>query len=103
MIEEVDADNLDAPNVDFPHEDTAPVHLHSSPDVDQNPTLSKYCQVTVEEVTDEDASPLTNNGQYFEPQQGMGWAQHKGETMFDRYRREQNDEGEDAWAPFENM
>jgi hypothetical protein len=68
MIEEVEAENLDdAP--DFPHQDAAPghVHLYLSPDMDDNPALSKTRCVTVEEVEDEDGMLFTNNSRYFEP------------------------------------
>jgi hypothetical protein len=105
MIEEADAENLDTPDVNFSHEYTAPghVHLHSSPDVDINPTLGKICQVTVEEVDNKDVPSLTNNGWYFEHQAGAGITQHQGETVFERYRREQHEEGENPMAPFENV
>ncbi|KAG2096657.1 hypothetical protein BD769DRAFT_1631432 [Suillus cothurnatus] len=96
MIEEADAENLDTPDVDFSHEYTAPGHVHlcSSPDVDINPILGKIHRVTVEEVDNEDAPSLTNNGQYFKHQAGAGITQHQGETVFERYRREQHEEEE---------
>ncbi|KAG1837672.1 hypothetical protein F4604DRAFT_1885673 [Suillus subluteus] len=88
MIEEADAENSNTPDVDFSLQDTAPGHVHlcSSPDVDHNPTLGKNCRVSVEEVDDKDATSPTNNGRgwYFEPNPGTGWAQHEGETVFER-------------------
>ncbi|KAG0691741.1 Zn-finger domain-containing protein [Suillus ampliporus] len=72
--------------------------MRSSPDVDHNPTVRKNRWVTVEEVNDVDAT----SGRYFESQPGAGWAQHQGETVFERYRKEQREEGEELWAPFEN-
>ncbi|KAG1776239.1 hypothetical protein EV702DRAFT_1046387 [Suillus placidus] len=105
MIEEVEAENLDdAPDVDFPHQDAAPghVHPHPSPDTDDNPVLSKTRRVTVEEVEDEDGMSFTNNGQYFEPRTDAGWALHEGETSFEKYRTYQEEEGDDPWSPFED-
>ncbi|KAG1872445.1 hypothetical protein DFJ58DRAFT_903859 [Suillus subalutaceus] len=85
MTEEADAENSNAPDVNFSLQDTAPghVHLRSAPDVDHNPTLGKIRR-------------------YFEPNPGAGWAQHEGETVFERYRRRQHEEGEVPWAPFDN-
>ncbi|KAG2034075.1 hypothetical protein BDR03DRAFT_935443 [Suillus americanus] len=106
MIKEVEAENLDdAPDVDFPHQDAAPghVHPHPSPDTDNNPALGKIRRVTVEEVEDEDGMSFPNNGQYFEPQPDAGWALHEGETSFERYRTYQEEEGEDPWSPFEDV
>ncbi|KAG1721121.1 uncharacterized protein EDB91DRAFT_1256641 [Suillus paluster] len=108
MIEDADVEDFDAPDTapgdvhDTP--DTAPgdVHMRLSPDVDHNPTVRKNRRVTVEEVNDVDATSLTNNGRYFETQPGAGWAQHQGETVFERYRKEQHEVGEEPWAPFEN-
>ncbi|KAG1878582.1 hypothetical protein C8R48DRAFT_752658 [Suillus tomentosus] len=105
MIEEVEAENLDdAPDVDFPHQDAAPGHVHPcpSPDMDDNPALSKTRRVTVEEVEDEDGMSFTNNGRYFEPRTDAGWALHEGETSFEKYRTYQEEEGEDPWSPFED-
>ncbi|KAG1897449.1 uncharacterized protein F5891DRAFT_1129914 [Suillus fuscotomentosus] len=105
MIEEVEAENLDnAPDVDFPHQDAAPGHVHPrpSPDMDDNPALSKTRRVTVEEVEDEDGMSFTNNGRYFEPRTDAGWALHEGEMSFEKYRTYQEEEGEDPWSPFED-
>ncbi|KAG1722534.1 uncharacterized protein EDB91DRAFT_1256001 [Suillus paluster] len=105
MIEEVEAENLDnAPDVDFPHQDAAPGHVHPcpSPDTDNNPVLGKTRRVTVEEVEDEDGMLFPNNERYFKPQPDAGWALHEGETSFERYRAYQEEEGEDPWSPFED-
>ncbi|KAG1734815.1 hypothetical protein EDB19DRAFT_1996509 [Suillus lakei] len=105
MIEEVEAENLDdAPDVDFPHQDAAPGHVHPrpSPDTDDNPALSKTRRVRVEEVEDEEGMSFTNNGRYFECQMDAGWALHEGETSFEKYRTYQEEEGEDPWSPFED-
>lgn len=105
LIEEADAANSDPPDVDFSYENmAAPGHVHQrgSSDTDQNPTPGKIRRVTVEEIDDEDATTLTYNGRYFEPQSDAGWALREGETTFERYKREQKEEGEDQWAPFEN-
>ena len=104
MIEEADAEsaeNFDTQDVDFSPA-SGHIHMRSSPDVDHNPTDRKNRRVTVEEVDDEDTTSLTNNGRYFEPQPDAGWARHQGETTFDRCRREQHEESEEPWAPFEN-
>ncbi|KAG1811778.1 uncharacterized protein BJ212DRAFT_1483508 [Suillus subaureus] len=106
MIKEVEAENLDnVPDVDFPHQDAAPghVHLHPSPDMDNNPVLGKIRRVTVEEVKDEDGMSFPNNRRYFKPQLDAGWALHEGETSFERYRTYQEEEGEDPWLPFEDV
>ncbi|KAG0698831.1 hypothetical protein DFH29DRAFT_983729 [Suillus ampliporus] len=105
MIKEVEAENLDdAPDVDFPHQDAAPGHVHPrpSPDTDNNPALGKTRRVTVEEVEDEDGMLFPNNRRYFEPQPDAGWALHEGETSFERYRTYQEEEGEDPWSSFED-
>lgn len=105
MIEEVEAENLDdAPDVDFPHQDAAPGHVHPrpSPDTDDNPALSKTHRVRVEEVEDEEGMSFTNNGRYFERRTDAGWALHEGETSFEKYRTYQEEEGEDPWSPFED-
>ncbi|KAG1892025.1 hypothetical protein F4604DRAFT_1875493 [Suillus subluteus] len=105
MIEEVEAENLDdTPDVDFLHQDAAPGHVHRrpSPDTDNNLALHKTRRVTVEEVEDEGGMLFPDNGRYFEPQPDAGWALHKGETNFERYRTYQEEEGEDPWSPFEN-
>ncbi|KAG2356384.1 hypothetical protein BDR07DRAFT_1380813 [Suillus spraguei] len=49
-------------------------------------------KVTFEEVEDEDTTPLTNNGQYFETQPDASWVLHEGETPFEELRREQHEE-----------
>ncbi|KAG2357408.1 hypothetical protein BDR07DRAFT_1490745 [Suillus spraguei] len=70
--------------------------------MDTNPTLNKICWVSVEEVEDEDGTSLTNIGQYIEPQPDTGWRLGKGETRFERCKREQQEGGEDLWSPFED-
>ncbi|KAG1867247.1 hypothetical protein DFJ58DRAFT_904528 [Suillus subalutaceus] len=105
MIKEVEAENLDdAPDVDFPHQDAAPGHVHPrpSPDTDDNPALSKTRRVRVEEVEDEEGMSFTNNGRYFKRRTDAGWALHEGETSFEKYRTYQEEEGEDPWSPFED-
>jgi hypothetical protein len=103
MIEEVEAENLDD-EPDFPHQDAAPghVHPHPSPDMDDNPALSKTRRVTVEEVEDEDGMSFTNNSRYFEPWTDAGWALHEGEMSFEKYRTYQEEGGGDPWLPFED-
>ncbi|KAG1803343.1 uncharacterized protein BJ212DRAFT_1487054 [Suillus subaureus] len=98
MIEDVEAENLYTPDVDFGHEDVAPCHVraHSGPEMDTNPTLNKIHCVSVKEVDDEDG------GQYIEPQPNAGWGLGEGETRFERRRREQQQGGEDLWSPFED-
>jgi hypothetical protein len=31
-----------------------------------------------------------------------GWALHEGEMSFEKYRKYQEEEGEDLWSPFED-
>ncbi|KAG2158760.1 uncharacterized protein EDB93DRAFT_1245995 [Suillus bovinus] len=81
MIEDVEADNLDAPD-DGP-DSPPPVdfsHVYPHPD-------SKTHCVTIEEVEDDDA----------------GWALREGETKFEGYRRYQEEDGEDPCSPFEDV
>ncbi|KAG1842867.1 hypothetical protein DFJ58DRAFT_717888 [Suillus subalutaceus] len=69
--------------------------------MDTNPTLTKICRVSVEEVDDEDGTSL-NIGRYIEPQPNAGWGFGEGETRFERRRREQQQGGKDLWSPFED-
>ncbi|KAG1884657.1 hypothetical protein F4604DRAFT_1919128 [Suillus subluteus] len=104
MIEDIEAEDLHTPDVDFGHEDIAPRHVraHSGPEKDTNPTLTKIHHISVKEVDDEDGTSLTNIGRYIEPQPNAGWGLGKGETRFKRRRREQQQGGEDPWSPFED-
>jgi hypothetical protein len=71
--------------------------------MDTNPTLNKIWHVSVEEVDDEDGTSLTNISWYIKLQLGAGWALGEGETRFESHRREQQEGGEDAWAPFKDV
>ncbi|KAG1859331.1 hypothetical protein DFJ58DRAFT_875622 [Suillus subalutaceus] len=64
--------------------------------MDTNPTLTKIRCISVEELDDEDGTSL-NIGRYIEPQPNAGWGFGKGETRFERRRREQQQGGEDPW------
>ncbi|KAG1846744.1 hypothetical protein F4604DRAFT_1884130 [Suillus subluteus] len=74
MIEEADAENSNTPDVDFFLQDTAPGHVH------------------LRSSSDVDHNPTLGKN-----------CRHKGETVFERYRRKQHEEGEVPWAPFENV
>ncbi|KAG1833658.1 hypothetical protein DFJ58DRAFT_719411 [Suillus subalutaceus] len=104
MIEGVEVEDLDTPDVDFCHEDIAPCHVRarSGPEMDTSPTLNKIRHVSVEEVDNEDGTSLTDFGRYIEPQPDAGWALGEGETRFETRSREQQEGGEEPWAPFED-
>ncbi|KAG1720298.1 hypothetical protein EDB19DRAFT_1930564 [Suillus lakei] len=94
MIED-DTENLNAqdgplgspPPVDFSH-------VHAA-------DMDNHC-VTIEEVEDEDRTPFSHTGRYFEPREDAGWALREEKTKFERYRREQEEAGEDPWLPLED-
>ncbi|KAG2127611.1 uncharacterized protein EDB93DRAFT_1256934 [Suillus bovinus] len=93
MFEDIEADNLDAPD-DGP-DSPPPInfsHVHPHPD-------SETRCVTIEEVEDDGG---TQFGHYFEPIPDAGWALREGETKFEGYRRYQEEDGEDSYSPFEN-
>ncbi|KAG1874425.1 hypothetical protein F4604DRAFT_1880885 [Suillus subluteus] len=101
MINDIEADNLNTPDDNLPPVDVDFSHVH--PHLDPNPAPSKSCHITIEEVKDEDGTPFSYTGRYFEPQADAGWALHEGETKFERYRRHQEEEVEDRWSPFEDV
>ncbi|KAG1841961.1 hypothetical protein F4604DRAFT_1597759 [Suillus subluteus] len=100
MINDIEADNLNTPDDNPPPVDVDFSHVH--PHLDPNPAPSKSRRITIEEVEDEDGTPFSYTGRYFEPQADAGWALHEGETKFERYRRHQEEEVEDQWSPFED-
>ncbi|KAG1869961.1 hypothetical protein F4604DRAFT_1881323 [Suillus subluteus] len=100
MINDIEADNLNTPDDNPPPVDVDFSHVH--PHLDPNPAPSKSRRITIEEVEDEDGTPFSYTGHYFEPQADAGWALHEGETKFERYRRHQEEEVEDRWSPFED-
>ncbi|KAG1886255.1 hypothetical protein F4604DRAFT_1969781 [Suillus subluteus] len=100
MINDIEADNLNTPDDNPPPVDVDFSHVH--PHLDPNPALRKSRCITIEEVEDEDGTPFSYTGHYFEPQADAGWALHEGETKFERYRRHQEEEVEDRWSPFED-
>ncbi|KAG1887742.1 hypothetical protein F4604DRAFT_1877525 [Suillus subluteus] len=101
MINDIEADNLNTPDDNPPPVDVDFSHVH--PHLDPNPAPSKSRRITIEEVEDEDGTPFSYTGCYFEPQADAGWALHEGETKFKRYRRHQEEEVEDRWLPFEEL
>ncbi|KAG1718287.1 hypothetical protein EDB19DRAFT_1899407 [Suillus lakei] len=76
MIED-DTENLNAqdgplgspPPVDFSHVHAADMDNH---------------RVTIEEVEDEDRTPFSHTGRYFEPREDAGWALREEKTKFER-------------------
>ncbi|KAG2031757.1 hypothetical protein BDR03DRAFT_1015790 [Suillus americanus] len=84
-------DNLNTPDDNPPPVDIDFSHVH--PHLDPNPAPRKSHHITIEEVKDEDRTPFSYTGHYFEPQADTSWALHKGETKFEKYRRYQEEEG----------
>jgi hypothetical protein len=68
-------------------------------DPDDNPAASKR-RVTVEDVADEDEDNLIVNRRYFEQCPDASWTLREGQTKFEKYQQDKEDEGEDEWAPF---
>jgi hypothetical protein len=56
--------------------------------------------VTVEDVADEDEDNLIVDRRYFEQCPDASWTLREGQTKFEKYQQDKEDEGEDEWAPF---
>lgn len=67
-----------------------------NPDED-NPTASKNRRVTIEDAADEEEDKV---GRYFEPCPDAGWTLREGQTIFEKYQKYKEGEGENEWAPF---
>lgn len=100
MVEDTDSEGGLPVDLSFNHSSPLRRSRSTSFDPDDNPAASKTRRVTVEDVADEDEDKLTVNRRYFEQCPDASWTLREGQTKFEKYQQDKEDEGEDEWAPF---
>ncbi|KAG1815868.1 hypothetical protein EV424DRAFT_1626783 [Suillus variegatus] len=100
MVEDTDSEGGLPVDLSFNHLSPLRCSRSTSFDPDDNPAASKTRRVTVEDVADEDEGNSIVNRRYFEQCPDASWTLREGQTKFEQYQQDKEDEGEDEWAPF---
>ncbi|KAG1831930.1 hypothetical protein DFJ58DRAFT_848128 [Suillus subalutaceus] len=100
MVEDTDSEG-GLPDLSFNHSSPLRRSRSTSFDPHDNPAASKTRRVTTEDVADEDKdNVIVDNRRYFEQCPDASWTLREGQTKFEKYQQDKEDEGEDEWAPF---